>query len=187
MDKKMCFCCENIYPIEKFHRKKASPDGRDPLCKMCRNEANRESYHSDPERKKDANERSKKWAERNKERRREIVTASQRRNRHKYKPIDLEREDHYKEMWAKGELELPEEVRCHICGEIKLVSEFYLHKKRKKGYLAGCKECRRARDKDRREKLKVNCLPDMSWRTQNNNSYKYWKKHNELKEVRYGD
>lgn len=67
-----------------------------------------------------------------------ILNAEERKKQNKPPPVDQDfKRSNYK--------------RCKVCGEYKLLSEFYKHPLKPKGVFDYCKECCKAKAKERRK------------------------------------
>jgi hypothetical protein len=53
--------------------------------------------------------------------------------------------------------------RCPRCGELKPLSEFHRHKKRRDGVQVYCKACRAQIDRERYERLRGTRVPSRTW------------------------
>ena len=42
-EKKKCIYCKKVLPISEFYKNRDRPDGRDVLCKVCRNAVQRKT------------------------------------------------------------------------------------------------------------------------------------------------
>lgn len=114
---KECARCEQVKPLEDFHRRRARPDGRQSYCKVCNRAADRTWRGANPERKAERNrqwyaENSTHAAEYSEKRRRnhpEIERATQERHPEKFRA-----RRRVQKAVSEGRIDKPD--RCEECG-----------------------------------------------------------------------
>lgn len=97
---KVCHgACKEWRPLDRFSKRKGTPDGLRYICKECENDYRRQSYRADPEKSKKA---SARWVAENPDRARENarVRAKRYRERHPEKVRESSRK--YYERTKKG-------------------------------------------------------------------------------------
>jgi 5-methylcytosine-specific restriction endonuclease McrA len=77
---KPCNRCKQVKPLSEYPKHPTCLDGHSNTCKPCRKIESKESYQKNKEAYKD---RAKKWAENNRQKRREIVNRSYEKHREK--------------------------------------------------------------------------------------------------------
>lgn len=97
---KRCSKCKTVKPVDRFHRDGSRPDGRQPRCKTCQQEAARRWYEANRERTREAGRR---WRKANVERVREL--------KRQWHAANREREREYKAAWREANLERERESK----------------------------------------------------------------------------
>ena len=93
MEGKVCSKCGVWKPLEEYHKRKTSKDGRRSECKECQKEYRKQHYQNNKECYKEQN---KQWREDNKEYRKEYEKQYREKNKDKIRECEKKREENNK-------------------------------------------------------------------------------------------
>jgi hypothetical protein len=160
---KLCYTCKKTKEVSEFSRDKYSKDGFKYECRECSNRKAGERYEKNRERFSDVEIMGTKVCygcglEKDLSL---FYKGFSSKDRHRSYCIDCEKEmSRLRNEEAHVEVDLTSSQICCVCGENKLLSEFYLEKRIKTGVDNMCKECRRLRGRQRT--LTLHFVPDLT-------------------------
>jgi len=127
---KPCTRCKIWKPLTDFHKRAASPDGLQPLCKSCKSNRDKAYIEADPERREKRKQRSKKWQKDNPEQYKEGLAKWKEANPDHKKYLDKKYT-----LWSHYRLTIEDYVNmlneqggvCKICKEARRLSVDHDH------------------------------------------------------------